>query len=75
MEPDLRYRWKDEDDYQLAIDNGGILPEWVQGIEAAKPEILERIEKRQYPFDGSWLDWKPAPTWSPPNLPVGWDEI
>lgn len=74
-EPDLSYRWKDEDDYQLAIDNGGILPEWVQGIEAAKPEILERIENRRYPFDGSWLDWKPDPNWSLPKLPEGWDVI
>ena len=75
MEPDLSYRWKDEEDYQLAIDNRAILPEWVQGIEAAKPDILERIEKRQYPFDGSWLDWKPDPTWSLPKLPEGWDKI
>ena len=75
LEPDLSYRWKDEEDYQLAIDNRAILPEWVQGIEAAKPEILERIEKRQYPFDGAWLDWKPDPDWSLPKLPEGWDMI
>lgn len=75
LEPNLTYHWKDEEDYQLAIDNGCILPEWVKGIDAAKPEILERIEKHRYPFDGSWLDWEPDPNWSLPKLPEGWDKI
>lgn len=61
IEPDLRFRWKDEDDYHRAIERGVILPEWVEEIERAKPEIFERLEKRQYPFDGSWLDWMPDP--------------
>ena len=75
VDPDLRFHWKDEDDYQMAIEAGAILPEWVQGIEMAKPEVLERLEKRRYPFDGSWLDWMPDPTWSPPTLPENWDKI
>jgi len=75
IEPDLSFRWKDEDDYQNAIEHGVVPPEWQQGIENAKPEIFERLEKRQYPFDGSWLDWKPDPYWSPPKLPENWDKI
>ena len=75
IDPDFGFKWKDEDDYQKAIDHGLISPEWMQGIETAKPEILDRIEKRQYPFDGSWLDWKPDPGWSPPTLPENWDKI
>jgi hypothetical protein len=75
IDPDLRFRWKDEDDYQMAIEQGAILPEWVQGIEMAKPEVIEKLEKRRYPFDGSWLDWMPNPAWSPPTLPENWDKI
>jgi protein associated with RNAse G/E len=75
IEPDLRFRWKDEDDYYRAIEQGAILPEWVQEIETAKPEILARIERRHYPFDGSWLDWMPDPAWSPPTLAKNWDKI
>jgi predicted RNA-binding protein associated with RNAse of E/G family len=44
IEPDLSFQWKDEDDYHKAIEQGVITPEWVQGIERAKPEILERLE-------------------------------
>lgn len=73
--PDLTFQWKDEDDYQQAMEHGIIDPEWMMGIEAAKPEVLERLAKRQYPFDGSWLTWMPDPSWSPPRLPVNWDKI
>jgi protein associated with RNAse G/E len=75
IEPDLSFRWKDEDDYEQAIEHGIITPEWVQGIENAKPEILERLEKRKYPFDSSWLNWMPDPGWSAPTLPENWDKM
>ena len=75
IDSDLSFKWKDEKDYQTAIEHGLIMPEWVQGIENAKPEIFEKLEKRRYPFDGSWLDWKPDPSWEPPKLPENWDKI
>jgi len=75
IEPDLRFRWKDVDDYRKAMECGIIPSECVQGIETAKPEILERIENRRYPFDGSWLDWMPDPDRAPLKLPENWEEI
>ena len=75
IHPDFTYEWKDLDDYEKGIETGVILPDWVDQIESAKVEILEKLEKRQYPFDGSWLDWMPNPDWSPPKLPENWDKI
>ena len=75
IQPDFSFRWKDEDDYQKAIDNGVITLEWTQEIEIAKKEVLDKLEKRQYPYDGSWLNWMPDPGWSPPRLPENWDKI
>jgi predicted RNA-binding protein associated with RNAse of E/G family len=75
INPDLSYEWKDIEDYQNAIAHGLILPEWSRGIETATDEIMARLEMRQYPFDGSWLDWKPDPAWQPPTLPQNWDKI
>jgi protein associated with RNAse G/E len=75
VDPDLGYEWKDLDDYEKAIDSGVMLSEWTEGIENSKYEILRRLVNRQYPFDGSWLDWMPDPTWSPPTLPGNWDKI
>jgi len=75
INPDFSYEWKDVHDYQKAIDHEIIFPEWIQGIEAAKQEILAKLEKRQYPYDGSWLSWMPDPNWAPPPLPENWDKI
>ena len=75
INPDFSYEWKDVEDYQKAIDHGLISVEWIQGIEKAKSEIFDKFKKRQYPFDGSWLDWTPDPDWSPPTLPANWDKI
>ena len=75
VNPDFSWRWKDVDDYQKAIESGIILKEWMQAIEGAKMEVLERLEKRSYPFDNSWLGWRPDPGWPAPKLPAGWDKI
>ena len=75
INPDFSFRWKDEDDYQKAIDHEVIMPEWTQEIEIAKKEIFNKLEKRQYPYDGSWLNWMPDPHWLPPKLPKNWDKI
>jgi hypothetical protein len=75
VNPDLSFQWKDVDDYKKGIETGIISPEWVEGIEMAKTEVLDKLEKRQYPFDGSWLDWRPDPSWSPLTLPENWDKI
>jgi hypothetical protein len=52
-----------------------ILREWTREIDIAKKEILDKLEQRQYPYDGSWLNWLPDPSWSPPKLPEIWDKI
>lgn len=75
IRPDFSCEWKDVDDYQQAIAHGLILPEWSRGIEFATDRVMERLAKRQYPFDGAWLDWMPDPGWQPPGLPENWDKI
>jgi hypothetical protein len=75
VEPTYDWRWKDLDDYQRGIECGILRQEWIQGIEDAKQEVFARLEKRQYPYDGSWLNWLPDPNWSPSKLPESWEQI
>ena len=75
IQPDFSYVWKDLDDYKKGMETGIILPEWAEQIESAKGEVLNRLDKRRYPFDGSWLDWMPDPNRSLPTLPANWDKI
>jgi len=75
INPDFSYEWKDIEDYQKATDEEIISPEWTKEIDKAKKEVLDTLEKRQYPYDGSWLNWMPDPDWLPPKLPENWDKI
>jgi protein associated with RNAse G/E len=75
IHPDFSYEWKDLEEYRRAIDEKIIFPAWTQEIDIAKDEILAKVQKREYPYDGSWLDWVPDPSWSPPKLPENWDKI
>jgi hypothetical protein len=73
IEPDLSWKWKDVEEYQRGIQNGILRPEWVRGIERAKTEVFARLEGRLYPFDGSWLQWRPDSAWAASRLPAGWE--
>lgn len=72
IDPNYHWKWKDEEDYRQGIREGVILDEWVKGIERSQEEVFERIDEHRYPMDGSWLDWRPDPTWAPPPLPDRW---
>ncbi|MFT3893275.1 MAG: DUF402 domain-containing protein [Anaerolineales bacterium] len=75
VEPNFEWRWKDVDDYQRGIELGVLRPEWIQEIDSAKPEIFEKLGKRQYPFDDTWLNWMPDPSWCTPKLPTDWEKV
>jgi protein associated with RNAse G/E len=75
IHPDYSYDWKDLDDYMQAIDHGVTPAEWINEIDEASLELMAKLEKREYPLDGSWLDWKPDRDWVPPKLPEGWDKV
>jgi protein associated with RNAse G/E len=74
ISPSYDWHWKDESDYLEGIKAGGIKQAWVDGIEQAKPEVLNLIERRSYPLDGSWNDWRPDLNWNPAILPPTWNE-
>jgi protein associated with RNAse G/E len=75
IDPQYHWEWKDEEDYQDGIREGGILEEWVKGIEQSQEEVIDRIDQRRYPLDGSWVKWRPDLNWIPPKLPKSWKEF
>jgi len=75
IRPDFSIEWKDEEDYQKAIDYGVVGLDLMHEIESDTSDVLNKLEERQYPFDGSWLDWKPDPNWLSPKMPENWDKI
>lgn len=75
VNPDLSFKWKDINEYQKGIETGIILPEWAKKVEFAKQEVLDRVASRKYPFDKSWLDWRPDKNWIPPKFLQIWHEV
>ena len=75
VDPDGTWRWKDEDELDERI---GLAGYWgadkASEIRADGARVVRDIEARRFPFDGTWCDYQPDPTWPVPALPAaGWD--
>jgi hypothetical protein len=68
--PDRSWQWKDEDDLAAVTGLSGY---WDAGgsaeIRAEGRRVLSEVEAGRFPFDGSWCDFRPDPSWPPPRLP------
>jgi len=73
--PDRTWRWKDEHELAERLD----FPEhyWVSDPDAVWAEgrrVIPKIEAGEFPFDGTWCDFRPDPGWTMPGaVPDGWD--
>ena len=73
--PDRTWRWKDEDEFAERL----ALPEhyWVpfpDEVWAEGRRVIKKIEAGDFPFDGTWTDFRPDPSWPvPAGIPAGWD--
>lgn len=72
--PDYRWEWKDEDEFAERIGHPFFWSrEEVPAIRAEGERMIALAKARAYPFDGTHLDFKPDPSWSPTTLPADWD--
>ena len=73
--PDRSWRWKDEDEFAERL----ALPEhyWVPFPDRVRAEgrrVIKKVEAGEFPFDGTWTDFRPDPWWPVPAVvPAGWD--
>ncbi|MDP1793622.1 MAG: DUF402 domain-containing protein [Acidimicrobiales bacterium] len=61
--------WKDEDEFAFAIERGDISAEQAAAIRDEGQRVFDAMCSRAWPYDGSWIDWRPDPEWSVPPLP------
>ena len=73
--PDLSWRWKDEEEFAERL--GFPSHYWVRDeapVRAEGARVVKLIEAGEFPFDGTWCDFRPDPQWTvPAALPDGWD--
>ncbi|GLY04867.1 hypothetical protein Acsp01_52460 [Actinoplanes sp. NBRC 101535] len=72
---DGTWEWKDEDEFaeRLALPEHYWVPDeaavWAEGRS-----VIKKIEAHEFPFDGTWTDFQPDPSWTTiTELPPGWD--
>lgn len=75
VDADRTWQWKDEDEFaeRLALPDDYWVPDeaavWAEGRR-----VIKLIEAGDFPFDNTWTDFQPDPTWpTPTELPDGWD--
>jgi len=74
VDPDRRWRWKDEDHLAEAVEVGLFTREQADGVRAEGERAIERIEAWEPPFSEEWESWRPDSTWPLPQIASGWDK-
>jgi hypothetical protein len=73
--PDYSWELKDEDEFE---SRAGQVPFWTAecalAIRAEAMRVMDVVEAKEFPFDGSWCDFEPDAAWSPSSLPRWWDQ-
>ncbi|WP_117211454.1 DUF402 domain-containing protein [Allorhizocola rhizosphaerae] len=74
IQPDRTWYWKDEDEL---IERTGHPAFWaeheVPAFWAEGKRVIAMAEAGEYPFDGTWVGFRPDPHWTPCTLPPLWD--
>ena len=70
VEPDGSWRWKDEDELEIAVEAGLYTPEQAAAFRAEGERVLE-----EWPFPTGWEESRPDGAGPKPALPEGWDVV
>lgn len=69
LDAEGRVGWKDEDELEAKVALGQFSVEQAAAIRAHGETVFAAMERRDPPYDGSWLDWRPDPALPTPTLP------
>lgn len=75
VEPNRRWRWKDEDEFQAMTDHRLIDETRAARIRAEARQVIRGLEANEPPFCDPWPAWRPDPSWPFPALPPDWEVV
>lgn len=68
--PDHAWQWKDEESFAAKIGDPGFFDAAEAALVRAEGERVRPVAERAgFPFDGTWCDFRPDPSWSLPARP------
>jgi hypothetical protein len=75
VEPDLSYRWKDEDELANLVSLGLYSEAEAANLRATGERVIELVEAGLFPFDRSWQDWRAPAGLTLGAMPAGWQDL
>jgi hypothetical protein len=76
IEPDLSaWAWKDEDELDDAVRIGRFTRAEAARIRQDGETAVRALERREWPFDRGWHEWRPDPSWKLPELRGEWADV
>lgn len=69
IKPDGSFRWKDEDELEAYVERGVLTADDAAAVRRNGEHVLERVQRREPPFDQSWRRFRPDPAWTIPPRP------
>jgi hypothetical protein len=69
------WTWKDEDELAEAIAIGLVTEADAASFRYWGERAVEHLVLHLPPFDETWEDWRPDPSWPAPELPMRWDVV
>ncbi|GAA1682170.1 DUF402 domain-containing protein [Fodinicola feengrottensis] len=72
--PDRRCQLKDVDEAEAANAAGEVRDEWAARARSEAEQAIADITKGVWPYDGTWTDFRPDPSWPVPELPANWNQ-
>jgi hypothetical protein len=75
VQPDLTWRWKDEEEFETLVASGQYSAEFGRTVREEGLAAIAAIDGRKSPFCDRWETWEPDPRWELPSLPTGWTDV
>ncbi len=75
VDPDGRWRYKDEDELEAFVSNGLFDEALNRRIRDEAERVIAKVQRNEAPFSEPWPEWQPDPSWDIPALPEGWDQV
>lgn len=69
---DFTWAWKDEDEWDAALDLGLVEREVLIAAREEGERVIGEIRARSWPFNAGFESWRPDPAWPIPTMPDNW---
>ena len=72
IRPDFCWVWKDEDEWDAALEGGLVARDVLIAARDDGERVIRDVEARVWPFNAGLESWRPDPAWPIPEMPDDW---